>query len=384
MMELCRRLLVAWPRGAIDMPWLWLSVVVLAASGWPARVFAESQATAALRDRDPELTRQPSWSRPSYSVVRDRALDWAAGSGDAAGQLLERATKLWDDTDDSGDLAQFARMDPVAAAMETAAIIDPRAAALRGILDESAELEAATTWLDDGGTAQFERDAVKLWLGRELVRRDRFDEALPLLTDLDLAAAVDPAALLFYRGCCEHWLLAGEAAAESFDQLLEREPEIPVRYAQLARLLRADIASLESDSLDHIARRMRDVRRRLDLGRAGPATRGVQVGVVQSLDKLIEEIENRHQQGQSGSSGAGQAGEGGSSNSPMDDSRIAGGRGAGEVQKRDLGSGEGWGNLPPHEREAALQQIGREYPPHYREAIEQYFRRLATGEDRGP
>jgi hypothetical protein len=49
------------------------------------------------------------------------------------------------------------------------------------------------------------------------------------------------------------------------------------------------------------------------------------------------------------------------------------------VRARDLGSGEGWGNLPPHEREAALQQIGREYPPHYREAIEQYFKRLATG-----
>ena len=68
----------------------------------------------------------------------------------------------------------------------------------------------------------------------------------------------------------------------------------------------------------------------------------------------------------------------------MDDSRIAGGRGPGEVRKKDLGAGDGWGNLPPHEREAALQQISREYPPHYREAIEQYFKRLATGEDRAP
>ena len=54
------------------------------------------------------------------------------------------------------------------------------------------------------------------------------------------------------------------------------------------------------------------------------------------------------------------------------------------VVNAQVGSGDGWGNLPPHEREAALQQIGREYPPHYREAIEQYFKRLATGEDRGP
>jgi hypothetical protein len=105
----------------------------------------------------------------------------------------------------------------------------------------------------------------------------------------------------------------------------------------------------------------------------------VQQGVVESLDKLIEEIESQQQQGQAASAGAGSAGEGGAAGSPMDDSHLAGGRGPGEVRARDLGSGEGWGNLPPHEREAALQQIGREYPPHYREAIEQYFKRLATG-----
>jgi hypothetical protein len=49
------------------------------------------------------------------------------------------------------------------------------------------------------------------------------------------------------------------------------------------------------------------------------------------------------------------------------------------VTRRDLGDGDGWGNLPPHERDEALQQIGREFPAHYREAIEQYFKRLASG-----
>jgi len=63
----------------------------------------------------------------------------------------------------------------------------------------------------------------------------------------------------------------------------------------------------------------------------------------------------------------------------MDDSRVAGGKGAGDVQNRDIGAADGWGNLPPHKREEALQQIGREFPPHYREAIEQYFKRLAAG-----
>ena len=41
----------------------------------------------------------------------------------------------------------------------------------------------------------------------------------------------------------------------------------------------------------------------------------------------------------------------------------------------------GWGDLPPHEREQALQQIGRDFPAHYRDLIEQYFRELATETD---
>ena len=62
----------------------------------------------------------------------------------------------------------------------------------------------------------------------------------------------------------------------------------------------------------------------------------------------------------------------------MPDSQIAGGKGPGKVAKKFIGDKSGWGNLPPKERDEALQQIGREFPSHYREVIEQYFKRLAT------
>ena len=55
-----------------------------------------------------------------------------------------------------------------------------------------------------------------------------------------------------------------------------------------------------------------------------------------------------------------------------------GGKGPGEVTKKNIGSESGWGNLPPKEREQAMQQIGRDFPSHYRDVIEQYFRRLAA------
>ena len=58
-----------------------------------------------------------------------------------------------------------------------------------------------------------------------------------------------------------------------------------------------------------------------------------------------------------------------------------GGKGPGEVTKRNIGSKSGWGDLPAKEREEAMQTIGRDYPSHYRDVIEQYFRKLATEEE---
>ena len=53
-----------------------------------------------------------------------------------------------------------------------------------------------------------------------------------------------------------------------------------------------DLNELEDDSLDHISRRMNDVMPRLDFGHAGKKVRGVEDGIVASLDKLIKEMED--------------------------------------------------------------------------------------------
>lgn len=334
-----------------------------------------SETIVSRRSGAVEFAREPTWTIPDPQEIRERALAWLASDaivGDEAS--LRRARGPW--------VGGVPPVDPLDAVMETIARVDPRAAGLK--VETPGRADAALAWLDEPSVAAFQRDAVKLWLGRELVRARRFDEASPLLAALDVKTVVDPATLLFNRAACAYWLLDVEAAIESLDLLLERADSIPVRYERLARLMRQDITGLEDESLAHIARRMRDITRRLDLGRAGPATRRVQDGVVTSLDRLIEQIEQQQQspEGQGGGGGGG-GGTGGGSARPMDDSRIAGGRGPGEVQSRALGADDGWGALPPHAREEALQQIGREFPPHYRDVIERYFKRLAAGaEDR--
>lgn len=364
----------AWPARKIAIH---LMAVACHAILWPAVLGAAPVAgiTGEL-DADADLSRQASWVIPSPTDVRQKMLAWVdSRSADPA--TVAKARGVWEAPD-------APRGDVLDAAIETFAAIDPRCGPIRDLaLRPTESASVATEWLfslapaDADSQTTFQRDTVRLWLGRHLVRHDQFDEGLRLLDGLVVEDALDPAALLFHQAACHFWLLRADTAIDLLDRLLERSDEIPVRYDRTARLMRADIASLEDDSLDHIARRMRDVTRRLDLGHAGPKTRNVQDGVIASLDKLIEKIEQQQQQSQA-SSGAGGSGNGGNG-TPMDDSRIAGGKGPGEVQSRDLGDGEGWGDLPPHQREEALQQIGREFPPHYREAIEQYFKRLASG-----
>ncbi len=342
---------------------------VAAALGLDMRAFAESTAA------EPAAA---SWTSPSDDDVRgrlERFLETAA----ADPQTRRKAVEAFATVEGSD------RLDRVVAAL---AVVDPRVQKLADTKPPEPFAKEDTAWVTDspaGPSDPFLRDVVRLHVARHLVRCGLFDDAMPLLSSLDVRTSIDPATLLFAKASCQHWLLDVEAAIETLDRLLERGTELPVRYQRLATLMRKDLDSVEDDSLDHIARRMRDITRRLSFGRAGPTTRSVQDGVIESLDKLIEKIEKQQSdsQQQGGGGGAGSSG-GGSGSKPMEDSMPAGGKGPGEVTKRDVGDGEGWGNLPPHQREEALQQIGREFPTHYREAIEQYFKRLAAGEQSQP
>ena len=51
------------------------------------------------------------------------------------------------------------------------------------------------------------------------------------------------------------------------------------------------------------------------------------------------------------------------------------------MKSKNIGNHSGWGDLPPKEKEEAIQQISKEFPSHYRDIIEQYFRKLASEEE---
>jgi len=310
-----------------------------------------------------------AWQPPRAQEVKAQALAWVdAKKCDAVTRA--KAEAAWSDlatsTTEDELLARLAR---------TFALLDPNAAKLVTLCSEprSQLVVPGEGWLRDGSTPVLFAANLRLLYAQWLVHQSLFDEAQQQLSGLGPADVVAPASLLFYQSVVYHALLNKESGLKSLGELLAGADASPRRYVALARLMEEDLKGLQDDTLDHIARRMDDIRRRLDLGRAGPKVRKEEDGVIKSLDKMIKKLEDQQKE-----SPAGGIANSIRSSNPARDSVPAGGKGPGEVTKKDIGSGSGWGDLPPKEREEAMQQIGRDFPPHYRDAIEQYFRRLAA------
>ena len=235
------------------------------------------------------------------------------------------------------------------------------------------------SWLADSETPDFVSRNMRLYLARWLVQQHYYDEAIAWTDGLRTEEVVAPESLLFYRAVAHHQLVEAEKADTAIDQLLEGEEKLPTRYQKLADLMRHDMEGLKDDSLDHIARRMEDVRRRLAQGQPGERAQGVEKGVIESLDKMIKKAEDQAQQQAKMAANSSKS----APSTPMQDSQIGGSSqplGPGKVEPRNIGKGTGWGNLNDKDREKAMQEIGREFPSHYREVIQEYFRRLAAEE----
>ncbi len=240
----------------------------------------------------------------------------------------------------------------------------------------------AAAWLAPPELPKFAADNLRLYWGASLARADLVDEAQELLRDLVAADVVDPATLLFFQGVAAHRLFDKERCEATIKSLLENEDKIPVRYASVAKLMLADIEPLKPDSLDEVTRMMDDVRRRLGLGRAGQKVRDEEDDVVNKLDKMIKKLEDQQkkqqqQQQQQQQQKQQQQQQEQQSQSPADRKITEPGGASDEVDQRDLANRSSWGNLPPRQRQEALQQISKELPSHYRETVEEYFKRLA-------
>lgn len=361
-----------------------VAIAVLWTAGLKTLVGCAQPAPPGASPRGPvagPLSMRETLHAPTFDEALQQVRRWLEGRVADSAQR-EQALGAWPAADGAQhELDPSALLDAVG---QVLAEVDPRFAKLLTELSSprAGNVLPDLTWLDSAENDPFLTAHARLLAARWLCRERLDEEALALLDPLAPEEVLDPASMLFYRAVCQQRLLDRQGGLASVTRLLEELDRCPVRYQKVAELLRSDLEQLKDDSLDHIARRMDDIRRRLSLGRSGPKVRQVEDGVIASLDKLIDTLEEQQQQQQEAQGAASDAsGRGG--NSPgqaAQESRILGGRGPGQTAPRQLGSRSGWGDLPPRARQEALQQIGKDFPPHYREVVEQYFRGLASEE----
>lgn len=336
--------------------------------GW-VRVLAFVFVACTARRASCEVQFEPTWKPPTVVEVRSQVLQWAEAA----------------DLDEQARLAVAWNWD--AARGQDENLLDRLASTFAAAYPQAAELRRQCSqpfvgprppdgrWLAEQSLPPLAANNLRLYFARWLAEHGLYDECLAQLEGLTTRDVADPAALLFYRMAACQQLVRTDEARAALVQLLERSDEIPERYLQLAKLLDPDLKGLSDDSFDHISRRMNDIRRRLAYGRTGPVVQSIENDVLKSLDKKIDELEQQ-QQAQQQAQGA--SGGGAQPMQPMQDSQIAELKAPGNVDRKNIGSQSGWGDLPPKEREQALQQLGRDFPAHYRELIEDYFRELAT------
>jgi hypothetical protein len=340
-----------------------LSRIVLAA----VLLFSCAAAFGADSNTD-ELQKKASWSPPATANVKAQ-LDDLLTAKQADETLKLKVAALW--PDDAAALDPSDVLDRLAASL---AVIEPEAATIYDLTQQPATAVKLPTLaiMNDENVPLFVRANLRLLVARWLAQSELVEEALVHLKDVKPADVVDPASLIFYQALGHHRLLEKDQCLKQVTLLLENEKTIPRRYATIARLMEADIKPLKTDSLDEVARLMDDVRRRLGLGRAGQKVRKEEEEIIAKLDKMIEEMEKQQQQQQQPGSGGGSQ-----SGPPLQDSQAAELKGPGHVDSKPVGKKDGWGNLPPKERQEVMQQIGRDLPAHFRETIEEYFKRLA-------
>lgn len=322
-----------------------------------------------------EFLAEPTWQSPTPEAVHARLEDYLHASN----LPQSRQTEVRDQwTATKSDAADVSVLDRVAQCLAKA---DDRVANLIELCSTAHKPGAKLpdfAWLANSETPAFIRNNMRVFLARWLVQEGYFDEAIAWTEGLETDDVVAPETLLFYRAIAYHQLVNPTKADASLAQLLQRQDGLPTRYQKLADLMQHDIAGLQDDSLDHISRRMNDVRRRLAQGQPGQPAQKVENGVIESLDKLIKKAEDQAQK--QAQSQAGSASGKSQPSTPMQDSQIAELKGPGKVDHKDVGHKAGWGNMNDKDREKAMQEIGREFPSHYREVIEEYFRRLAAEE----
>jgi len=301
---------------------------------------------------------------PTFEQARDLTFEYLKSTSVDV-ESLKKIESLWKADEDRTVLERVA---------ESIALVDPEARALLNSTRSPETPASVPEYFKDTSKSAFVRANIGLYYAKQLVGRRVNDEALEVLRGIRPEQVVDPAAYYFHRAVAENRLVLKEEGLQSIDRLLNSVADVPERYTVVAGLMKQEMQAWKDKDLGYVARRMEEVEGRLENARGGPKTQAKQKEIIELLDKEIEELEAQCQAMMAQSSNAQK------SSQPLPDSRIMGGAGPGNVDKKKLlKSLDVWGKLPEKEKVKALEAIKRDLPPYYQEAIEEYLKELARG-----
>ncbi len=238
--------------------------------------------------------------------------------------------------------------------------------------------------LDDGD--QFVSVNAAVYEIKSLVALDRALEAGERLKEIALRSgdvevfSYFGAEVDFLRGYCLLADLQYDAASAALKDFLTKHGDASPRLVISARQMLAELANRETGRLGDVVDLMDFSRKRLKNDDAGDAVRARQQKIIDLLDELIKEAEDKEKQNSSSSEGGGSGNpQGGTPSNPMQQSQLPGGDPGGTPTKaaRRASPGEMWGSMPPAERERVLQALRESFPARYRQLVEQYYEELA-------
>jgi tetratricopeptide (TPR) repeat protein len=226
------------------------------------------------------------------------------------------------------------------------------------------------------------------FLARAYLLDERFEEALPLLDDMQNKWA-DKTALggevLFLRGVVEVALLRHKEATASLTAFLTEYPDSPERMRVGAFRQLEQLKLYQEGTLSDVQLRMDFSRRKLSLEDTGNDTREQQGKIIEILAKLIKDAEERECNCKGGGSGKGQKpgskpGEGeGQGEGQGSQSGNSGGGSKGtdsdSVKRLHRGGPQSpWSQLRDKDRDPVYSAIKEKFPARYQQLIEQYYK----------
>lgn len=222
---------------------------------------------------------------------------------------------------------------------------------------------------------------VRFFEAMNLTKRGNFEQSEKLLKQIDPNRSGNRDVYNFYR-YLNNFSMNQRKEAQKWVFYLEQESGLPERYRVLSMLMQMEMEQWKKDDLGDIARDMSHIKNRLQHAYAGKETQKLQQSVIDRLDKLIKEKEDKGD-GSANSSSEQQKSKPKQIQNPLEESRIADDSGPGHVNIVKMRKTmEKWGSLPPREQARALQELTQGMSPRHREAIENYFRNLATTKKR--